>query len=964
MSKWLLIILFIVPVFAVAQKGTVKGFVQDSLHQYALQSATVTVYQKADSTLINYQITNDQGAFNIGDLPVNTPLFISVSYSGYMNFSKDIRLNAVTKLYDLKKISLQRDTTKNLEEVVVKAVVPIKMNGDTLEINPGAFKLDSSAVVEDMLLRVPGVTMWSDGTITVNGKKVDNVFVDGKAFFGGSPEMATQNLPKTAIDKIQVYQEKDYSKQEITNTDLDSTLTMNIKLQPDKKSGYFGKATAGIGTDHRYEGDLSLQGYNNTSKLGIVGNINNINKSIDNVQSALQNNTFRSYNRRNYGAPDLSSSGVNTVHYFGATFQHNFNPTTNTRFDNSINGTYDWRQTNNDLITDGINVQNLEDKNQVSYKLTTTSHNTSNSSGIYQSANATYQNRKRAKSFSLNTAYNWNDVNSASQGNSTTYRNDTLLASKGANSSEAHSRSNNPNLSGYFNNNDYDEGINKKSFSTSYSLLYNSSESDSRRTSDYESFVDSLYTQKYDRRYHNENSNLTANIGLNYNGLRSLLFGNYNFWNINIGLRDNVTVNKSDLQANVQELDTLTNTYKVNEQLTNTNAVVNIQNRPGISFFKTFTKMLTDRYYQSLVVRTDLQEQMIYQKNTSTLSYRNVERSYNFFTPSSSLNYNYNRFNKYNLNLGLGHSSSATAPTIDQLYPIKDSINIYNVIVGNPNLKSAFGNNFTFNANYNSQKFSSSNSYNAGLTLAYTILKNGISDSSIYTGGGGRTAYLINIDQTKSFSGNFNANASFKLKKNMLQVGYRGSYLSANAPQYINSLLSFYKNRSLTNAVTAFYSMLDLFNITLTESVSNTVTEQSGQENQPPSRSRTYSTRANFNVTVPKDFIISSNINFLNNSSANNQSVSAAIWNAAAIYRFTKQKQAEIKFSAFDLLRQNKNIRNAVTANSNTTTITNGLQQFYMLTLSYYPRKFGGKGTRGSGGHHRTGTGQGKSTRP
>ncbi|HEX7757567.1 MAG TPA: hypothetical protein VF421_19615, partial [Niabella sp.] len=229
MSKWLLIILFIVPVFAVAQKGTVKGFVQDSLHQYALQSATVTVYQKADSTLINYQITNDQGAFNIGDLPVNTPLFISVSYSGYMNFSKDIRLNAVTKLYDLKKISLQRDTTKNLEEVVVKAVVPIKMNGDTLEINPGAFKLDSSAVVEDMLLRVPGVTMWSDGTITVNGKKVDNVFVDGKAFFGGSPEMATQNLPKTAIDKIQVYQEKDYSKQEITNTDLDSTLTMNIK---------------------------------------------------------------------------------------------------------------------------------------------------------------------------------------------------------------------------------------------------------------------------------------------------------------------------------------------------------------------------------------------------------------------------------------------------------------------------------------------------------------------------------------------------------------------------------------------------------------------------------------------------------------------------------------------------------------------------------------------------------------
>ncbi|ANH82802.1 hypothetical protein A8C56_19065 [Niabella ginsenosidivorans] len=962
MNKRLLIILFLIPVFAFAQKGNIKGWVEDSLHKYALQSATVTVYQKADSTLLNYQITNAQGEFNIGDLPVNTGMFVSISFSGYISFSKEIRLDSASKLYDFKKIYLQRDTAKNLEEIVVKAVVPVKMNEDTLEINPRAFKLDSSAVVEDMLLRVPGVTMWSDGTITVNGKKVDNVFVDGKPFFGGSPEMATQNLPKTAIDKIQVYQEKDYSKQEITNTDLDSTLTMNIKLQPDKKKGYFGKATAGIGSDHRYEGDLSLQGYNKTSKLGVVGNINNINKSIDNVQSALQNNTFRSYNRRNYGAPDLSSSGVNTVHYFGATFQHNFNASTSTRFDNSINGTYDWRQTNNDLVTDRVNVQNLEDTLGVAYKLTTSSNNTSNSNGIYQSANATYQNRKRARSFSLNTAYNWNDVNSVSQGNSTTYKNDTLLASKGANSSESHSKSNNLNLSGYFNNNDYDEGINKKSFSTNYSLLYNSAESDSKRTSDYESFVDSLYTQKYDRRYHNESSNLTANVGLNYNGLRSLLFGNYNFWNINIGLRNNITVNKSDLQANVQELDTLTNTYKINEQLTNTNSVINIQNRPGISFFKTFTKMLTDRYYQSLVVRTDLQEQMLYQKNTSTLSYRNVERSYNFFTPASSVNYNYNRFNKYNLNLGLAHSSSATAPTIDQLYPIKDSINIYNVVVGNPNLKSAFGNSFTFNANYNSQKFSANNSYNAGLTLTYNTMKNGISDSSIYSGGGGRTAYLINIDHTKSFSGNFNANASFKLKKNMLQVGYRGGYTSANAPQYINSRLSSYKNHSLNNAVTAFYSMLDIFNITLTQSVSNTVTEQSGQEDQQPTKSKTYSTRANFNLTVPKDFIVSSNINLLNNTSANDQSVSAAIWNASVTYRFTKQKQAEIKFSAFDILHQNKNIQNTVTANSNTTTITNGLQQFYMLTLSYYPRKFGGKG-RGSGGHNRTGSGQGRGNR-
>ncbi|MCH5600512.1 hypothetical protein [Niabella ginsengisoli] len=65
---------------------------------------------------------------------------------------------------------------------MVKAVQPIRMNGDTLEINPDAFKLDSNAVVEDMLLRVPGLTVWGDGTITMNGRKLEKVYVDGKPF--------------------------------------------------------------------------------------------------------------------------------------------------------------------------------------------------------------------------------------------------------------------------------------------------------------------------------------------------------------------------------------------------------------------------------------------------------------------------------------------------------------------------------------------------------------------------------------------------------------------------------------------------------------------------------------------------------------------------------------------------------------------------------------------------------------
>ncbi|SDC89013.1 outer membrane beta-barrel protein [Niabella drilacis] len=968
MKQRFLILLLLLPILSFAQtNGSVKGLVSDSVHDYGLQSATVTVYKKADSSLVNYQVTNNQGEFNIGELPVRTPLLLSISYSGYNDFSKEVYLDSLKKDFDFKKILLSRDTSRQMEEVVVKAVVPVRMNGDTLEINPDAFKLDSSAVVEDMLLRVPGVTMWSDGTITVNGKKISNVFVDGKPFFGGNPEIATQNLPKTAIEKIQVYQEKDYSKQDISNTEMDSTFTMNIKMKPEKRKGFFGKIGAGLGTDQHYEGDMTMQAYNKKTKLAIAGNLNNTNKTIQDVREAIQNNTFRSYNRRNFGAPNANAGGLNTVHYFGASLQHNFDESTNSRFTNSAEGEYNLRDSRNNQLTNSTTIQNL-----TGYTITNISDRRNTGSSLNQSIDAGYENRKQATSFSTKANYSWNNGQSSSEGNTTAFRNDTVMASRRRNTSAATSHSSSFNLNGYFNNNDYDEGINKKSFSTNFSVSSNNSESNSNQTSRFESFLDSIYTQNTDRKYHNENSNFTTNIGMNYNGLRSLLFGNYNFWNINIGLRNNFRYNKSDLNANVLELDTLTNTYQVNEALTNINSVVNIEDRPGISFFKTISRTLSDRYYKSISFRTDLQNQFLYQKNTSTLSYRNLERSFHFFTPSSSVYYNYNRFNQYNLNIGLSHNSSANAPSIDQLYPIVDNINKYNIVVGNPDLKSPLSNNFNFNANYNTQRFNEKTTYTAGLNLGYNTFKNSISDSSIFGNNGSRTSYLLNIDGKRSFRGDVNASASFRINnKNMLQVRYNGGAGGSHAPQYITTKkqdgdfltqLIYTQTRNQNHSIHVFYSLTDLFNISLGESINTNNSQQVGT-GKAVLKAKTYGTNARFTLLVPKNFTLSTNVNYLNNISAQSQSEEATLWNAYATWRFMKMKQAEIKLSVFDILRQNRNITNFANDNNTTgTTITNGIQQFYMLTVSYFPRRFGGR--TGRSGSRRSESGEQRQQRP
>src|SRR3712207_7941514 len=87
------------------------------------------------------------------------------------------------------------------------------------------------------LFRSSGITVWSDGSITVNGRKVQSVLVDGKPFLGSTDSrVATQNLPKSAIDKIQLYQEYDRSKRSEEHTsELQSRQYLVCRLLLEKK---------------------------------------------------------------------------------------------------------------------------------------------------------------------------------------------------------------------------------------------------------------------------------------------------------------------------------------------------------------------------------------------------------------------------------------------------------------------------------------------------------------------------------------------------------------------------------------------------------------------------------------------------------------------------------------------------------------------------------------------------------
>ena len=267
--------------------GRAKGLVQDSAYSFVLSSATVAVYKDSDSSLVGYNLPNNFGEFTVNKLPVETELRMIITHVGYKVFFKKFVIAKKDSLYNFGKINmLRRADDDTLSEVVVTAAAPMRINGDTLEFNAGAFKLDKNATTEDLLRRLPGFTIWGDGDITFNGRKINSLLVEGKPFMGGDFSATTQNLPKDAIKKVQVYQQVD------ENNPLDSTMNVNLKLKDDKKMGYFGKVSGGYGTEDRYAADAMISGFNKKQQISVVGAINNINKVANSVNRLIESSSY------------------------------------------------------------------------------------------------------------------------------------------------------------------------------------------------------------------------------------------------------------------------------------------------------------------------------------------------------------------------------------------------------------------------------------------------------------------------------------------------------------------------------------------------------------------------------------------------------------------------------------------------------------------------------------------------
>jgi len=911
--------------------GTVSGMVWDSAHTIVLRSATLAVYAVKDSALIGYTLSNNYGEFSIKALPVATPLKIVASFVGYKNGVKNFLIPSLKNELDLGHLSLTASAAELSEVTVTSAPPPVRMKGDTLEFNADAFKLDPNAQTEDLLRVLPGITVWADGTITVYGREVSSVLVNGKPFFGGDARVATQNIPKNAVDKIQVYQ-KDKNPRKPT---LDSTAEINIKLKKGKEVGYFGKFSGGYGTGRHYESDGNLNFFNGRSQLGIAVSGNNINKIANDINFILRNNTFKGTGARVEYQSNYILEGVNKYTAGGLIFQHDFIPNADYYNNNRLTAVYFGKNNNQNLIKNTTTTTLLDSTHYFTQQDNYENNNTQRS----QNANATYEKIKNGNTFSIDGNFKNEANNSTSKYASAFMDENQNLLSTNAIFNNAATNTDDAGITTTYKHKPLQPN---NSWLSLYDISYGLNLTDGNINQNLKSVytVPANQSQNRDlaRIYNTTSTKLLHKLIFNLPNFGAVIFKNYRFAGIITGLKNDAEITAGKERTHVKDLDNFTNKYQSNSYLTNNRRETIFNIKPALTFTKSIYKSLSNRYSKSFSADLSIGPQFYNLNSSSEKTFQQFSRAWQNFVPKANFAYTNQQYGSFTNSGSLQIAASSQYPTMQQLAPLEDSANLNFIQKGNLYLKEQDTREVTLNFRHSSEK--GKNILTWSLTLNAGYIKNYFANSSSIDSLGRSVYTIVNANGYRYSGGSADIKKAFKIKNSQLQFSFSPGVSINRSPNYINGIFNYFYNFSLSYNPAVNYTYKDWLAVNIIQKQSYNSYSQKGS-NTIDITNLVSQSEGSFSINCTKKLSLSSNVIYTKNTYNRTQKTTFTIWNASAVYRMFDGNNAELKFSALDLLHQNTGLINYGFNNSVTQGKVNVLQQYFMLTLAWFPRKFG-----------------------
>lgn len=904
------------------QKMALKGAVADSASNDLLEMATVTVQDNKDSSLITYTLTDKSGAFHLTGVPADKPVRLLISYTGYRTY---IRILEPGRPANLGRIMLP-PAPHELNTVVVEGNrPPVAIRQDTIEFNAASFKTRPNAVVEDLLKKLPGVDIDDEGNITVNGKKVSRILVDGREFFANDPKLATKNLPSAIIDKVQVVDTK--TKQEARmNVQKDGEdKTLNLTLKADKKKGLFGRLSAGGGTDGRFELSGMANAFNGARQLSVLGSSNNLNKigfTQSEVFSTINTGKGIAINVNSNGALNVNGisfggtgEGIRTASMLGYNYNDKWNKT-------GVNNSYFFNNTDARFRT----LSNREYLNGDGHLFTSSDRN-SYSRNANHRLNFNFDiELDSTLQLTLNPAYEYTKSSSNATGNEITTAEDGSLV----NTNQASNRSLNTNHN-FSNSIGLTKQLKKKgrSIGLQFSNAYSTYDGDAYNLSDVEYYENELVT---DSRHVNQLTiadNKTENYRINLSYTEPLS----KEWKMTAGYGFQYNSNASNRQT--YNYDSISKGYTIlDDDYTNKFRTVNTTQTPNLLFDYNGKKW---RVSMGGTLHLVLLDNYSYTTNTTLKQYQTN------FAPNSRISYKLKNGGFINLN----YTGNMQQPTLEQLQPVPDNTNPLNVRIGNPDLKPSFTQQIRFGYDHFSPT-----GIGVFSGIMFSPILNRFSNASFVNSKGERTTQTINVDGAYNMNLNFSI-SKFKKTKDMQYRINGGAFINGSRNISYSNIgnaagdTTLYRNIALNWGYSPYmmfnYAWKELVDISLSYRPTYTDARYKPANNTQGSF---FTQRASLGATLywPGNFSWDNDVNYSYNSRITpGFQKHVVLWNMGLAYDFFKDKSAQVKLSAFDMLKQNTSVRRLVNELYIEDVQTDIVEQYFMLTFTWNFSRFGAK---------------------
>lgn len=923
----------------------VSGTVVEKTTGEAVASATIQLLSLPDSSFVEGVTTGSMGEFSFKNVKEGE-YTMRISFIGYTTKYVKLDLNAQKKKeVNVGYITMTTDDILLKSAEVTAHAAKVAVSGDSLVYNANAYRVPEGSTLEALVKQLPGAKVDKEGNITINGKKVTKILVDGKEFFLNDKDVAMKNIPTEMIDKLKTYNRKSDLSRVSGIDDGEEETVLDLEVKKGMKNGWFGNVNLGIGTEKRYAERFNVNRFKDDAQVTFLGGANNVSDM-----------GFGGGGGRWGG---WGQEGLRNSKEVGANFATD-KPKLETG--GSVRYRYNGSDTENTSSTEYFNATLAKFNENHSKEFTSNQRVSSNFRLEWKPDTMTNL------IFRPNFTYSRN----RGRGNSSSGSYGDKLMEMVINTNANHNMSYNTNAS--FNGElQFNRKFNNKGRNLTLRITGNYDDGRSKQLSAANITFNSQGTGQQNNRYYDTPS---RNYGVQGQFTYSEPIGDRTY--LQVGYTYDYNYSKNDRRAFIYDSDayqTLSQSMQHNRY--NINAVLKFMD--DMKYVLDGTDSVATRLSQFSEYRNYNQ--------TVSLSFRKVREHYNFsagldlLPQRSTLNYKYmgytypeitrSVFNiapRVNLrwnpnkqtNLHVRYNGRTRQPSMTNLLDIKDDSNPLVITKGNPGLKPSFSHNI--NAEFDTYNADKQRGYFSWLWFNAT--RNSIDNKTTYDNQTGvRTTMPMNINGNWMGGGGIGFNTGLgKEKAFNIDVDFGGDY-SHNVGFYNNAseaeeatdVKSVTKNISLDGGLEFSYRT-EQFSASLNGRLTyahskNNMNEMGNQNTYDFSYGTELEWTSPWGTSLATDIGMSSRRGYAGRGMNTNE----LLWNAQVSHSFLKGRALTVMLEVNDILGQQTNISRNIDALMRSDSRYNAIYQYGMLRVIYKFSIFGGKNAIGTKSERSTG---------